>query len=156
MRIHRAATSGTCMQDGRRFPRRYVKCDDCNEKEVLQILQNEELLFESPEPEDCNSNSNPSQEEARLVVYTPPAVTSADSYNVLKFYALDNDIVKSLLSRMIRREPSHRPGYATANVDVVQEYPFIPDEVMEVVLFVHVCIHIFVCFCVCMHLGLCA
>ncbi len=124
--IHRPDTSGTCIKDNQRFPRRYIKCDDCDENEVIELLKEEERMFESPEEHHELDAVN---RDARMVVYTPPAVTSADSYNVLKFYALDDDIVRSFLSRARHDASSHRPGYGNAHADVVQEYPFIPDEV---------------------------
>jgi hypothetical protein len=127
--LRRPDASTTCIQNGFRIPRRYEKCgkrgEEGDESEIRELLAEEERLFQSESSEGSEAVVN----AQRMVVYTPPAVTSADSYNVLKFYALDNDIGRSLLAR-IRHEPSiDRLGYSAGHSDLVQEYPFIPDEV---------------------------
>jgi tetratricopeptide (TPR) repeat protein len=104
------ATLDSCVRDGCRFPRNYrveegivpesLVCDDAAKFEALTEMDMEE-----------------DTQIAGMVVYTPPAVAAADSFNVLKFYALSDEVVRSI----------HRMIEWPTDVNEL-EFPFIPDE----------------------------
>jgi hypothetical protein len=116
------------MKDGQHFPRRYT-CDNCDLNEFKQLLEEMEHRHEDDLAEGA---SDAACALPGVVPYTPPVATSLDAYHIMKFYALDDKIIRKWLSEA-EGSPSLR------SVDGVLDCPFIPDEVSACV-----------CVCVCL------
>jgi len=121
-------SGGSLLDKGRRIPRTYMPGDG----DAQSILELEEIQFKSMlEHQESSDDEQPEGEEEGVVVYTPPAVSSHDSFNVLKFYSLSNEVVHSVITRQALAFGSGAVAGshgAAASTHLMPEFPFIPDS----------------------------
>eukprot|EP00960_Hanusia_phi_P018931 557842-Hanusia_phi.AAC.1 len=104
----------TFQKDGTRMPRVYKLSDDADldglrseeDRKFSTIVDSEEEMYDQNEE----------------LIFTPPAVCTAESLNVLKFYALSDEFLKSL-SDFEKNKMSLQRAEAA-----FPEFPFIPDD----------------------------
>ena len=89
----------------------------------MQALEQlDKANFEELTPDDWGEMLGVERETEDEILYTPPAVNNADSCNVLKFYQLNDEVLKSLFSFNLAMEKS------ALRQDGLPEFPFIPDD----------------------------
>ena len=115
----------TLLPDGRRTPRQYTICEG---SDLQELHKQDGLRFELlTEGEEADAQMLDEEGEEQLL-FTPPAVSNADSdnvLNVLKFYQLNDEVLQSLCSFHAK---SHLDQGDAVSVAHVPEFPFIPDE----------------------------
>ena len=113
---------GSMLADGKRFPRHYELRDRVD---MQQLEEQDKLKFQELTPEDWQQVLGVETEEtAEDILFTPPAVTNADSQNVLKFYQLNDEVLQSLFAFRLPSEQLQLEQDAA----IVPEFPFIPDD----------------------------
>jgi len=111
------AGSGS-LADGRRLPRQY---DVCDVADMHDLVRKDALSFELLTLEDVDPTALHGDDLADLeVLFTPPAVANADAFNVLKFYQLSDEVLRSLQSFTLQALKDVSPA--------LPEFPFIPDD----------------------------
>jgi hypothetical protein len=124
----KSCTQGsTLMPDGVRVPRQYSVEEGADMQELVsQDRIRFELLTEDGEDDD------PEEFVEHEFLFTPPAVSNANSFNVLKFYQLNDEVLHSL--RAFRPHAPQPMPHASADSMVPAdgtaspEFPFIPDD----------------------------
>ncbi|EKX42080.1 hypothetical protein GUITHDRAFT_111932 [Guillardia theta CCMP2712] len=104
----------TLQKDGTRIPRVYRLSEDSDldglrlqeDKKFSSFVDSEEEMYDLHEE----------------LIFTPPAVSTAESLNVLKFYALSDEFLKSL-NDFEKNKRSVKGGE-----HVFPEFPFLPDD----------------------------
>jgi len=111
----------TLLPDGRRVPRQYDVCDGVDENLLLKDGIQFELL--TTDEEDPDKDDQDGQ-----ILFTPPAVSNADSYNVLKFYQLSDEVLQTLRTFIPTTPHDPREESGLSRTSLVPEFPFIPDD----------------------------
>ena len=115
----------TLLADGRRAPRQYTICEG---SDMQELHKQDGLRFELlTEGEEADAHMLDEEGEEQIL-FTPPAVSNADSnnvLNVLKFYQLSDEVLQSLFAFHAK---SHVDQGDKVPVAPVPEFPFIPDE----------------------------
>jgi ankyrin repeat protein len=116
----------TLCPDGRRVPRLYKVCEGVD----MEDLKNKDAIrFESLTEDEEEGVQNLDNEEEGQILFTPPAVSNADSFNVLKFYQLSDEVLQSLRTFQSNwNSPQGQHKYASSSGAPLPEFPFIPDE----------------------------
>jgi len=112
----------TLLADGRRVPRQYKACEGVD----MEDLKNKDAIrFELLTEDDEEGAQNLDYGEE--ILFTPPAVSNADSFNVLKFYQLSDEVLQSLRIFQSKLPQDERTHAALSGMSL-PEFPFIPDE----------------------------
>jgi hypothetical protein len=129
-------TGGQVLDPQRTLPCNYemVECGNSVseirewEESIKQLVQLEETRFKiivgAEDEKDWRPYDGP-------ILYTPPAIASADSYNVLKFYRLDDAVLQSIMALPdLARKPAQGGARGDQLAGAVVPLPdlFIPDE----------------------------
>jgi hypothetical protein len=143
-------SAATCLDrgSGGRVPRTYTECEgDAHAVLAQETVKFEQLLDVDDAGVGAGGVASAEEEDggSSLVVFTPPAVASADSFNVLKFYSLRNEVMQSVMATANSRPrggdadsaeldaspaapAGHHADNMALNQPAVPEFPFIPDE----------------------------
>jgi ankyrin repeat protein len=116
----------TLLADGRRVPRQYKVCEGVD----MEDLKNKDAIrFELLTEDEEEGAQNLDNEEEGQILFTPPAVSNADSFNVLKFYQLSDEVLQSLRTFQSNwNSPQGQHKHASSSGAPLPEFPFIPDE----------------------------
>ena len=90
--------------------------------DMQALEQQDKDKFEELTPEDWDAVLGVDKETEDEILFTPPAVRNADSCNVLKFYQLNDEVLKSVLAFDLASEKS------ALRREALPEFPFIPDD----------------------------
>jgi hypothetical protein len=125
-----SSTKGSTLQaDRRRIPRTYAVCEGVNMEDLVHQDSIKFELITGDEDESAQDIENEDQEGH--ILFTPPAVSNADSYNVLKFYQLSDEVLQTLRS-FCPPDPQQVPELS--NASLFPEFPFIPDDREDVLI----------------------
>lgn len=114
-------THVSMLSDGRRIPRQYALIDSVD---MQSLEEHDRAKFQELTPEDWEAVLGVEKEESdEDILFTPPAVSNADSCNVLKFYQLSDEVLTSLFKFHLPSEQQSLEQKAA-----LPEFPFIPDE----------------------------
>ena len=121
-----SSKESTLLPNGLRVPRQYKVCEGVD----MEDLKNKDAIrFELLTEDEEEGAQNLDNEEEGQILFTPPAVSNADSFNVLKFYQLSDEVLQSLRTFQSNWNlPQGQHKHASSSGAPLPEFPFIPDE----------------------------
>ena len=115
----------TLLPDGRRVPRQYELCDGVDMHDL--VLQ-DGIKFESLTEDEYEMSQDIDNDDGGQILFTPPAVSNADSYNVLKFYQLSDEVLQTLRNFCPHAPTNPQKESGLSKISYFPEFPFIPDD----------------------------
>jgi len=101
----------------------------CEGVDTEDLKTRDAIRFELLTEDEEEGSQNLDNEEEGQILFTPPAVSNADSFNVLKFYLLSDEVLQSLRTFQSNwNSPQGQHKQASSSGAPLPEFPFIPDE----------------------------
>jgi len=118
-------THVSMLTDGRRIPRQYEPIDGVD---MQSLEEHDQAKFQELTSDEWEVVLGVEQREMDQgnILFTPPAVSNADSCNLLKFYQLNDEVLTSLF---VFHLPSEQKGLEQKAA--VPEFPFMVDHLQD-------------------------